>query len=887
MTVAWTAAPDGLRLLVELLIKSTVVLSVAMLLASLLRTKPASMRHFVLTFFLAGLLLLPALSSVRFGWETRLLPAPATAAVRSGPPTSGARAKPESDRRKSRPDAIALLGVRGLTDDLGGSLDRGDSLESAQPAPGRPAESATTAPETTAHRRFPWAAVCRGLGIAFLVVWPAGLALLLLRLALGLHGAFRLTREGETIRDPGWRMLLGRLLSLLGMRRSVRLKSHDHVIVPLTWGLARPVILIPAGHAGWTESRRSSILLHELSHVKRADFLTMMLVRLSLALFWFNPLVWVVFGRLKKDQERACDELVLRTGLKPSIYAANLLLFRTTAGLRWNPSAPLLGLFGRSSLNDRLAAILKQKLILKEVAMKTKIMLGIVSILAVSVIGTARPQAAPTAPANVATPAGLDEPELVQDPPKPVKPAPRTAVAVEAAVPEKAAPPSKQAPAPAQEAKPTPQAAAAKAAVPEKSTAPTPAAEAAPAQDKERTIVITTGDGRKVPIEITVVGAGDARTITVDKALVLKRNEKGELVLIGPEGREFGVIEGDPIRLRIEDGRIEVLEGGRTLRTFEGGTLRVFTEKGKERTVWTVTEPEKESEGEPRTVTFIGQDAAEGEIRIKIQPGKEAVWVAEGLKGRAVRVGEVKGHAVAAVEATVAGAVAAEKAKEPGAAAAAEAVGPRGTVGVYYGKATPQASARAAAGFKPGFTWAVSDEVESIRAKVEELRSMLDKVKAKEIELAELEKALDEMAAELKEREAGLTEVRTLGKHRAFGVLGRADESKPVVSVVVGKGDASRTVVVRTTNKGAFSLSIAADVAEMSLETYERIVESVRKELPEGYEIESDFEADVDEKSGVVTLKIRGPEDKPGLSTELAEKLAEVLMAAIGKSPAA
>ena len=78
----------------------------------------------------------------------------------------------------------------------------------------------------------------------------------------------------------------------------------------------------------------------------------MLLVRTSLALFWWNPLCWIAYRELLKAQEIACDELVLRAGIRPSAYAASLLAFRRSAGFRWNPSTALLGIrAGRRSRN--------------------------------------------------------------------------------------------------------------------------------------------------------------------------------------------------------------------------------------------------------------------------------------------------------------------------------------------------------------------------------------------------------------------------------------------------------------------------------------------------------------------------------------------------------
>ena len=112
---------------------------------------------------------------------------------------------------------------------------------------------------------------------AIIFLWVGGLAVLLLRLAVGLAGAVRLTREGTGLGDPGWRILLDRFLSIVSLRRTIRLRSHPEVVVPLTWGWRKPVILLPAGAGAWAETERSSALFHELSHVKRADFLFLFL----------------------------------------------------------------------------------------------------------------------------------------------------------------------------------------------------------------------------------------------------------------------------------------------------------------------------------------------------------------------------------------------------------------------------------------------------------------------------------------------------------------------------------------------------------------------------------------------------------------------------------
>ncbi len=237
---------------------------------------------------------------------------------------------------------------------------------------------------------------------AFLpAIWLSGLVLILARLAAGLFGVRRLTREGEVLDDPAWKRLLQRFMSAVRLNRKVEIKAHPQVLVPLTWGFRRPVVIMPGGTGVWTEDARSSALFHELSHVKRGDFLVMLLVRLSLAVFWLNPLFWVAYRMLKNEQEKACDELVLKAGIRPSTYADNLLSFVRSVRLTRSPVAVfpgVLGMFGRSLLRERLLVILGQKMAFKEVRMKTKVAVSGLAFLAVAFIGLARPQGASANP---------------------------------------------------------------------------------------------------------------------------------------------------------------------------------------------------------------------------------------------------------------------------------------------------------------------------------------------------------------------------------------------------------------------------------------------------------------------------------------------------------
>jgi beta-lactamase regulating signal transducer with metallopeptidase domain len=496
------------------LLQSAVVLSLALIIIAACRKRSAALRHFVLASFLIGLLLLPVLTVLPVGFRTGLLPGSFPSDARR---SASPQVKPGASEGPAGPNRIGA-GVLA-------SVEEGNP----PPAPGS---------------RIPGRGRGRWLGLMVTAGWSAGALLILLRLGLGLVRAYRLTREARPLGGASWRLLIDRFLARVELRRPVRLRSHDGVSVPLTWGLLRPVILMPDGTESWSEDERSTALFHELSHVKRLDFLVLLLVRLSLALYWLNPLSWAVFRALRREQEKACDELVLRAGIKPSTYAASLLRFRTRRGGRLSPSAALLGLFGRSRLNERLAAILKQKLIFKEVKMKTKLMLSAIVILAVGLVGMARPgypsrdEAASPGPAALVE-AGSQTAGSVQA---------HTSDPVIARDQEKESKDKKE-----------------KAEKSEKGPE---------AQSGVKKIIIEPAEGKEGRIEVRILEGDEARTVVVDKPIVIWTGSSGK-----KEKRVWVTVDGDKIvlskdgglSLKIRDGEWTVAESGRVRKLDKGG----------------------------------------------------------------------------------------------------------------------------------------------------------------------------------------------------------------------------------------------------------------------------------------------------------------------------
>ena len=192
------------------------------------------------------------------------------------------------------------------------------------------------------------------LVVAF-AIWFCGASLGLISVLLSHVRLTRLARRGAPLETTDWTRLLREAGERLRLRRSVSLWQSADNPMPLTWGWWRPVVLVPAEAAGWPAQRRRVVLLHELAHVKRWDCLTQTIARVVRALFWINPLVWFATRRMCVERERACDDLVLNGGCKPSEYASQLVAIAQT--YRHLPRVAAIAMARSSQIKGRIAAI--------------------------------------------------------------------------------------------------------------------------------------------------------------------------------------------------------------------------------------------------------------------------------------------------------------------------------------------------------------------------------------------------------------------------------------------------------------------------------------------------------------------------------------------------
>jgi hypothetical protein len=121
------------------------------------------------------------------------------------------------------------------------------------------------------------------------------------------------------VSDPAWTAPL----ALLGGGSAPRLLATGRLASPLSWGVPPGVVLIGAAQLDQPRDA-AAILAHELAHIRRRDWLFLALSRVAVALFWFNPLVWLLQSELGRLSEEAADADALRH-VEPETYARTLL----------------------------------------------------------------------------------------------------------------------------------------------------------------------------------------------------------------------------------------------------------------------------------------------------------------------------------------------------------------------------------------------------------------------------------------------------------------------------------------------------------------------------------------------------------------------------------
>jgi beta-lactamase regulating signal transducer with metallopeptidase domain len=351
---------EGMQLVINVIIKASLILLLAGALAGALKRSSAATRHLIWSVAIGGLLVLPVLESLLPEWQIPVFPALAQASevadasdrLQAGDvQLSNSRSLQEPE--KARPQAKRSASVR--------------SSESAKPASRKTIDELPMSPpyetplfeDVQSSARLSTEPAKSALNWALLIfgVWAAGFLSVNLRLLSGTAKVWWIARHAEKLSDDYWRKLTKEIAVQLGLHKEIKVLQSKAVTVPMTWGVWRSVVLLPEEACEWTRDCSRIVLLHELAHIKRRDCLTQLLAQLACAFYWFNPLVWSAAKRLRIERELACDDQVLETGTRATDYASHLVEIASSFEAAVLVSPMTVGM-ACSQLEQRVVAIL-------------------------------------------------------------------------------------------------------------------------------------------------------------------------------------------------------------------------------------------------------------------------------------------------------------------------------------------------------------------------------------------------------------------------------------------------------------------------------------------------------------------------------------------------
>ena len=361
-----------MSVLVTALIKATIVLAGALLACRLLRNQSAAARHLVWTCGLVAALVLPVVSFAVPQWEL-----PLVKLERSMNPA------PQPVEPDAAPDPrVAAMESR---------LRNQDRSAAA-------AESGVPQTPVASIAALSWTTLA-------MAAWSIGALLLLGRLLAGIIAVRLMAAQTNRTEDAAWVPLARDLASDLGIP-NVEFRRGESGMMPMAWGVLRPVVMMPADAETWPEDRLRVVLLHELAHVKRADCLTHMLAQAACAIHWINPLAWTAVRHARIERERACDDLVLACGTSDVHYADQLLeIARAMRTSRFSAamSSASLAMAHRSQLEGRLMAILDRSVPRTPLSRARTAAAGVLALAAMVPLASVQPWAYAVVPQMPAT----------------------------------------------------------------------------------------------------------------------------------------------------------------------------------------------------------------------------------------------------------------------------------------------------------------------------------------------------------------------------------------------------------------------------------------------------------------------------------------------------
>lgn len=311
-----------LEFILDMSLKSIFILGVAFIILLIGKRVSFITRHLVLNLAVVSILLIPLFSYITPKWEISLLPTVLPQEIQTGSFVGFERL--ESPIQNVKQDAISDLSS--------GHYQNNSRVKN--------------------HTH--WA-------VWLFLLWLGGATAVFAWSMAGIIGTRRIVKKANPAKDRTLNNLALSAAKKMKIKRKVRLLQNQKATVPLTCGWLHPIIVVPEESESWSKRRKEIVLLHELAHIKRKDYLINLITLSVSIIYWFNPLVWIALKQLSIERERASDDYVLALGTKASEYALHLVeIARRLSSMKWFSPAGIT-MAKKSNLEVRIMSILSNK----------------------------------------------------------------------------------------------------------------------------------------------------------------------------------------------------------------------------------------------------------------------------------------------------------------------------------------------------------------------------------------------------------------------------------------------------------------------------------------------------------------------------------------------
>jgi bla regulator protein blaR1 len=156
---------------------------------------------------------------------------------------------------------------------------------------------------------------------AFLGLWAVGFVFFAFRLFTGFFYTYKMRSTGIAVKGR-WVDFVAMAANRMGIERFISLAESATISAPIVIGYFKPIILIPVGMmSGLTTEQLETVILHELAHIKRHDYLVNLIQSVVEAIFFFNPFVWIMSKLIRREREYCCDDMVVHMHGSKKAYA--------------------------------------------------------------------------------------------------------------------------------------------------------------------------------------------------------------------------------------------------------------------------------------------------------------------------------------------------------------------------------------------------------------------------------------------------------------------------------------------------------------------------------------------------------------------------------------